>query len=282
MSDSSVSFLGSDRILTRLRLIASGGRVGIFEAMPRDPAGLEAFCVVTCSPPDGCSGFVLKASRSHRIPVRLGEVIGNLLRDQGLPAWLGRWCSPESQVGSRICEVSVPGVKEFYYVSQDCPSAAHDALADKLAGLLCSVGGVGHIPIVGATTASFVTFAAGALVMKSFPRELWVALVGGMALVSTLVCACFERWAQRHYCAQDPRQVVLDEVAGMAFAMVIVGPAPWPLLGSFVAFRFFDILKPGIHWIERRGWPGTIVWDDVLAGIYAGLVVKLAERMIVG
>jgi phosphatidylglycerophosphatase A len=61
----------------------------------------------------------------------------------------------------------------------------------------------------------------------------------------------------------------------MALALAVAGPGLWIIVAAFFAFRFFDIFKPGIHWIEERGWPGTIVWDDLLAGLYAGGTLAL-------
>jgi phosphatidylglycerophosphatase A len=47
---------------------------------------------------------------------------------------------------------------------------------------------------------------------------------------------------------------------------------------GFIAFRAFDILKPfPVGWLERRfsgGW--GILLDDVMAGLYALVVVQLA------
>jgi phosphatidylglycerophosphatase A len=49
------------------------------------------------------------------------------------------------------------------------------------------------------------------------------------------------------------------------------------IAAAFIAFRFFDIFKIGVHWVERRGWPGGIVWDDVLSGLYGGTLVWAAQ-----
>jgi phosphatidylglycerophosphatase A len=90
-----------------------------------------------------------------------------------------------------------------------------------------------------------------------------------------VLCCLLEGWARKHYFAEDPREVVLDEVAGMSLALLIAGPGLGVIIAAFFAFRFFDIFKFGIHWIEKRRIHGTIVWDDLLAGIYAGLLVKV-------
>ena len=139
-----------------------------------------------------------------------------------------------------------------------------------------SSGGLGHIPIVGATAASAAVAILGLLTGPLFAPDDWKFFMLLLAVVSTVVCVVGEKWAYRHYLAEDPREVVLDEVAGMALALAITGPGLWTIIAAFFAFRFFDIFKPGIHWIEKRGWRGTVVWDDLLAGLYAGGVVRLA------
>ena len=49
---------------------------------------------------------------------------------------------------------------------------------------------------------------------------------------------------------------------------------------AFVAFRFFDILKPGpIGWADRQHGPMGVMLDDILAGIAAALTVGLAAYL---
>jgi phosphatidylglycerophosphatase A len=74
----------------------------------------------------------------------------------------------------------------------------------------------------------------------------------------------------------DPSEVVIDEVAGFLLTMFLLPPS-WLTLGlGFVLFRVFDILKPyPIKQAEKlRGGLG-IVMDDLVAGIYAHLCVRL-------
>lgn len=87
--------------------------------------------------------------------------------------------------------------------------------------------------------------------------------------------------------ATDPSFIVADEWAGQWFALVplwllvpIKGAMPLfePLaLVPFLAFRLFDVWKPGIV-NDLQAMPGGkgIVMDDVLAGLYAGVVTALA------
>jgi phosphatidylglycerophosphatase A len=279
MSDSSTSSAGNDRIAARLRLMAPGGRWEIFGDRAGEVDAVDAFCVTSSGSAEEIRGFVLRMDKAHRIPEKLGDVVGKLLHQRGLPAWFGALCRPDSMVGSRICHVSAPGLRDRFYqreglVCQKAPSG------DKLRDLLCSVAGLGHLPLVGATGASFVTCLLALALMPLLSPDAWKFLLLAMAVAASVICALLEKWSHRHYLAEDPREVVLDEVAGMALALAIAGPGFWTVAAAFFAFRFFDIFKPGIHWIEERGWDGTIVWDDLLAGLYAGGSVVLGVRII--
>lgn len=77
----------------------------------------------------------------------------------------------------------------------------------------------------------------------------------------------------------DPQCVVIDEVCGMLQAMLLV-PFTWPrLAAAFVAFRFFDVLKPEpIRRLEHLPGGLGIVLDDLAAGAYAWLVVQAGIR----
>ena len=75
----------------------------------------------------------------------------------------------------------------------------------------------------------------------------------------------------------DPGCIVIDEIAGL---MVALFALPFNVIyasAGFAIFRFFDILKPfPIRLIERKLSGGTaIVMDDVVAGIFSNLVLRV-------
>lgn len=76
---------------------------------------------------------------------------------------------------------------------------------------------------------------------------------------------------------EDPSSVVIDEVVGTLLALGIAGPGLAAHIAAFVAFRFFDIKKPGpIYRVQYLRPAGLgIMADDVLAGIAAGVLVRL-------
>jgi phosphatidylglycerophosphatase A len=85
-----------------------------------------------------------------------------------------------------------------------------------------------------------------------------------------------------HFGTGDPPQVVIDEVAAM---LIVMAGHEWratTVVAGFLAFRFFDILKP---WPIRaaESLPGGlgVVADDCVAALYAWIVVWVAGRMLV-
>jgi phosphatidylglycerophosphatase A len=86
--------------------------------------------------------------------------------------------------------------------------------------------------------------------------------------------------------AGDPHEIVVDEVAGQAIALVSIHfffPAAAGLslvflvLGSFLLFRLLDVLKPGPVG-RAEDLPGGlgVMADDVVAGLIVALLPALA------
>ena len=74
---------------------------------------------------------------------------------------------------------------------------------------------------------------------------------------------------------KDPQIIVADEIVGFMIANFLA-PLRWaPLLLGFLLFRIFDIAKvyPAARLEKLPGGTG-IVLDDVLAGVYAFVIVQ--------
>ncbi len=197
---------------------------------------------------------------------------------------LGRWhpslgkafapTGPFHHVGSRPSARRVAGWREEYWVPDGDRGPEVDSHRDALAIACVTVGGIGYAPAVGATAASALGCLVAALLGIWLPWSVGVVpVMAGFALIASAVGVACERSAERHFLDDDAREFVIDELAGVSVAILFV-PASnwwWGLVVAFVAFRFFDVLKPGIRWVEARHWRGAVVWDDLLAGLYAGL-----------
>ena len=76
---------------------------------------------------------------------------------------------------------------------------------------------------------------------------------------------------------KDPHKVVIDELVGFLVTMAFV-PAGIPyIIAGFCLFRLFDIWKPyPIRGLQALPGGWGIMIDDVLAGVYANLVLQIA------
>lgn len=118
------------------------------------------------------------------------------------------------------------------------------------------------------------TVAAVPLLLLLQGLPLWVYLLA--VLLAFLLGIWLCEVTARNLGVHDHPGIVWDEFVGYWVTMTAVPPGwQWLLLG-FCLFRIFDILKPWpIRQVDRRVGGGFgIMFDDVLAGIYAWLVLQ--------
>jgi phosphatidylglycerophosphatase A len=121
--------------------------------------------------------------------------------------------------------------------------------------------------------------------LVTFPLLLAISLLGWQVQLAVAVAlAALAVWASHQFATElgDPGWVVVDEVAGLAVAMI--GLRPVPAIVAFVVFRLADIQKrwfPGVSAAESltAGW--GVVADDLVAGLY-GLGVGWAVQVGLG
>ena len=140
---------------------------------------------------------------------------------------------------------------------------------------IATAGGAGYFPIAPGTAGSLVgvavVVALGRLPLHD-SASIAVLAAASLVLFAAGVWAAGE--AEEFFGRTDPGQVVMDEVVGQMLTFLLIPHATWKwLLGGFLLFRAFDIVKPfPARQAERipRGW--GIMIDDVIAGGY-GLAV---------
>ncbi len=76
---------------------------------------------------------------------------------------------------------------------------------------------------------------------------------------------------------KDNPCIVIDEIAGMAVALIQMPLSGWIVFTGFLLFRFFDIAKifPAKTLGEKLPGGYGIVADDIVAGIYANLSLRI-------
>lgn len=138
--------------------------------------------------------------------------------------------------------------------------------------------GTGLSPIVPGTFGTVLAFPLYAMLAQAFtPLGVALAIV---ALFGVGVWACGR--TGRDLGVPDHGAMNWDEVVAF-LAVLLLTPAGlgWQV-GAFVAFRFFDMVKPPpIRRVERtiKGGLGVMA-DDMVAAFYAVLVLAIAKRLI--
>lgn len=148
---------------------------------------------------------------------------------------------------------------------------------------IATVGGAGFFPIAPGTAGSLVGLA---LVVGLGRLPLRGAFSIGILATTSLALFALGVWAagvaEGYFGRTDPGQVVMDEVVGQLVTFLLIPHATWRyLVGGFLLFRAFDILKPfPARQAERipRGW--GIMLDDVVAGAYGLAVLAVIGLMI--
>ena len=83
--------------------------------------------------------------------------------------------------------------------------------------------------------------------------------------------------AEKIFEKEDASQIVIDEIAGYFVTMAFL-PCDWRYIAAgFVLFRIFDITKPyPANRINDNVHGGVgVVCDDIVAGVYANLVLQV-------
>lgn len=144
--------------------------------------------------------------------------------------------------------------------------------APLLARLVATGLGSGYSPVAPGTAGSAVGLVLYWPLARLEPAWAVLAIV-----VLFLVGVAAATSVARHAGLHDPGIVVVDEVVGMWITLVFLPFTPFTAVLGFLLFRVMDIVKPPpARAFERLPGGWGILADDVMAGIYANLALRLA------
>ncbi|MBN8709269.1 MAG: phosphatidylglycerophosphatase A [Verrucomicrobia bacterium] len=183
-------------------------------------------------------------------------------------------------VADRLTSAKYPGNSEWFAVA-DGGNVSRAGAGEAARLLTVTYFGTGLFPIMPATVACLGMAPLGLLTVWLMPALAFQLLWLAVTVAATWGCFVLEKWSARRFQSDDPKEFVLDEVAGLSLVWALLPAHTWAaVLWGVLAFRVFDIFKWGVKWVERRNWPGTIVWDDLVAALYAAAVVWLGYRVL--
>jgi phosphatidylglycerophosphatase A len=131
---------------------------------------------------------------------------------------------------------------------------------------------VGYSPLVPGTTGTLAAIPIYFFLSRFSPLSYMVIVLG-----FTYIAIWASDGAEVLLQSRDCRHIVIDEMVGFMVAMFMVPPTVRNILLGFFLFRALDIIKPfPIRTLEERVRGGYgVVLDDIIAGVYANLIMHV-------
>jgi len=107
-------------------------------------------------------------------------------------------------------------------------------------------------------------------------ESLWQSYYLGI-VIALLVFGTIVSWAAEYSLNKDdPKEIVIDEILGMAVTFLFLPKTYLVVILGFALFRLLDIIKPFPAYQSQRVPFGLgIMLDDLIAGIYSNLLIRL-------
>ena len=103
----------------------------------------------------------------------------------------------------------------------------------------------------------------------------------GLVCLITLAGVISSAKISRATGVEDPSYIVIDEVAGQLLTFFFLPVTGWNIIIGFLVFRTFDIWKPyPIRKLEQLGNGVGVMADDLLAGIYANILLQILNALL--
>lgn len=132
--------------------------------------------------------------------------------------------------------------------------------------------GAGYSPLASGTVGSLVALPLIWFLKDLAPLPFLITL-----LTLTFLSVWISTFAEAIFQQKDSGKIVIDEIVGMLFSLAFIPWSGTTVLTGFLLFRLFDVWKPFPARLCQDKLPSGwgIVMDDVVAGIYANLVLHI-------
>ena len=154
----------------------------------------------------------------------------------------------------------------------------------KIALVLSTGLGSGLVPKAPGTAGSVAALGFWLIIAHFIPWNLGSQLILVASIFILGICSCNWLYKSGHFGLKDHDHpsIVIDEWCGVWIAVIGFGAGDqWFVIAGFILFRLFDITKP---WLVGRAekLPGSwgVMMDDVVAGIFARIILLLVEVLI--
>jgi len=158
---------------------------------------------------------------------------------------------------------------------------SHRRIMNRFSEYLSTLFGIGSFPKAPGTAG--ILFAA--IVYFALPDQWFIGwqnsiLALFLILVGSIISVFFISKAEVGL-GHDNGKIVIDEFWGYFIAILFLPKTLIVIVAAFVLFRIFDIFKPEpVNALQKmpKGW--GVMADDIMAGIYANIVLQIVFRLI--
>jgi phosphatidylglycerophosphatase A len=143
--------------------------------------------------------------------------------------------------------------------------------SDRILKFIATIGPAGYFPTAPGTFAAAIAMALYILIRPD--GSILILLIPPLFFVGTIASST----AEAHFNQTDPGKIVIDEFVGYLVSLIYIPFSIPNAIMAFLFFRIFDIIKPfPIRHLEKK-LPGglSVMFDDILAGIYANILLRL-------
>ena len=143
--------------------------------------------------------------------------------------------------------------------------------------MLATCFGLGYIPWAPGTFGTLGGLAVTLilLLLRFDPLDHHLILL--FLILSSYIIGVYVSERLKEEWGHDSSRIVIDEAMGFWVSIVFLPIGNiYYMVGAFILFRFFDIAKPlGIRRLDRMTSSHGVMLDDLLAGIYANVVLQI-------
>ena len=134
---------------------------------------------------------------------------------------------------------------------------------------------IGYSPFAPGSMASLAGAVLAVLLHQS--TVLYVLVFVAITAIGFKVGGAMEKITEK----KDPGCVVIDEVSGIMIAFFLLPMTPAVIWTAYFLFRAFDMFKIyPVCKFEALGGGKGIMMDDIIAGIYTGVIMHIAVRIV--
>lgn len=146
----------------------------------------------------------------------------------------------------------------------------------KLIYLFATGFGVGYLPKIPGTIGSILGVILFML-LTSVSFQVKVVVLLFMFFLGAMAAAKIENYSGK----KDNQIIVIDEIVGVWVTLLFAPEGVEWVLASLILFRIMDIAKPyPIRKLESLNKGYGVMLDDILAGVFAGIILVIVNRVI--